>query len=78
MALKGQKFNKYLIEYKEEILQKYFKGQGTVRSLAKEYGISYCTISTWLRKINHPELQIGTKRGRPKEGNIDYKERYEI
>ena len=78
MASKGQKFNKYSNEYKEEILKKYYEGYGSSRSLAKEYGISCGTIDTWIRKINHPELQTGAKRGRPKEKNIDYKERYEI
>ena len=78
MASKGQKFNKYSNEYKEEILQKYYNGEGSIRSLAKEYDISYRTIGSWITKINHPEKQTGAKRGRPKEENIDYKERYEI
>ena len=78
MASKGQKFNKYSNEYKEEILKKYYEGYGSSRLLAKEYGISSGTIDTWIRKINHPELQTGSKRGRPKKEDIDYKERYEI
>ena len=78
MASKGQKFNKYSVELKNEIINKYFEGKYTPRSLGKEYGISRKTIETWLYKINHPELQTGAKRGRPKNGKIDYKERYEI
>ena len=78
MASKGQKFNKYNVELKNEILNKYLESKGTPRTLGQEYGISKGTIKTWIRKINHPELQTNSKRGRPKEENIDYKERYEI
>ena len=78
MASKGQKFNKYSVELKNEIINKYFEGKGSPRSLGKEYGISYRTIDTWLHKIRHPELISGLKKGRPKNEEIDYKERYEI
>ena len=79
MASKGQKFNKYSIELKQKILDEYFRREGSARSIAKKYNISEKTIETWIRKVNHPELQTGAKRGRPqKEENIDYKERYEI
>ena len=79
MASKGQKFNKYCDELKEEIIKKYNEGNGSARSLGKEYGISYRTIDTWLHKIRHPELVSGLKQGRPKKDEeIDYKERYEI
>jgi transposase-like protein len=78
MASKGQKFNKYTIEQKEKILQEYYEGLGGSKALGRKYNISYRTIDTWIRKINHPELKTNSKRGRPKEENIDYKERYEI
>jgi transposase-like protein len=78
MASKGQKFNKYTVELKNEILNKYFEGKGTSRTLGKEYGISYRTIDTWLHKVRHPELALGLKKGRPKNEESDYKERYEI
>ena len=78
MASKGQKFNKYTIEQKEKILQEYYEGLGGSKALGRKYNISYRTIDTWIRKINHPELQTNSKRGRPKGENIDYKERYEI
>ena len=78
MASKGQKFNKYTIEQKEKILQEYYGGLGGSKVLGRKYNISYRTIDTWIRKINHPELQTNSKRGRSKEENIDYKERYEI
>ena len=78
MASKGQKYNKYCDELKEEIIKKYNEGNGSSRSLGKEYGISYRTIDTWLHKIRHPELFTKAKKGRPRNEEIDYKERYEI
>ena len=82
MASKGQKFNKYFGDLKEEILSKYNFGTPGPQ-LAKEYGISRFTIASWVRKQNHPELFVdkGNKRGRPKEKDLtkeDWKQRYEI
>ena len=81
MASKGQKFNKYSDDLKQEIIQKYIDGKGSARSLGKEYGISYKTVDNMIYRYKHPELKIGKKRGRPKESNLtkeDWKERYEI
>ena len=79
MASKGQKFNKYSIELKNEILNKYLEGKGTTRTLGQEYGISKGTIKTWIRKAKHPELASDLKQGRQRKDEIiDYKERYEI
>ena len=80
MAKKGQKFNNYSKEFKEEILNKYFNNQGSALSLSKEYNISVKTIETWIRKLKKPELYVSSgKIGRPKKDEeIDYKERYEI
>ena len=80
MASKGQKFRKYTIAEKEEILGKYLEGY-SARYLGELYGISKKTIETWKQKILHPEKNTGNKRGRPKEKNLtkeDWKERYEI
>ena len=79
MARKGQIFNKYSKELKEEILNEYFKGNGGSVYLGKKYNISSNTIDTWIKIQRKPEkyLKLG-KQGRPKEENIDYKERYEI
>lgn len=80
MATKGQKFNKYSSELKTEIVTKYLNGEGTSRSLSKEYNISYKTIETMIytyKKQGHLNNQNHLK-GRKKEENIDYKERYEI
>ncbi|MBQ3572368.1 MAG: helix-turn-helix domain-containing protein [Clostridia bacterium] len=78
MAKKGQKFNKYTPEQRKEILEKYLSGQGSQNSLAKEYGITRNTIKTWISAYKQ-DIPLGyQKKGRPKEENIDYKERYEI
>ena len=83
MASKGQKFNKYSEEFKDEILEKLNKGF-TSNYLAKEYNISRGTILTWMNKRRkHGDLKndIYHNRGRKKERNLsieDYKERYEI
>ncbi|MBO4245745.1 MAG: hypothetical protein J5892_03280 [Bacilli bacterium] len=71
----------YDINLKKEIVNKYFNGNGTLNSLQKEYGISYKTIFNWLKKeklYHSQENDINHSRGRRKEENIDYKERYEI
>ena len=80
MATKGQKFRKYTLAEKEEILKKYLEGY-SARYLGELYGISRKTIETWKQKILHPEKDTGNKRGRPSEKNLtkeDWKERYEI
>ena len=81
MALKGQKYNKNSKELKEEIMNKYLNNQGTSNYLAKEYNIPLKTVKNWTYKINkHIDITIDnqSKKGRKKEENIDYKERYEI
>ena len=80
MAKKGQKFRKYSINEKEEILQLYNQGISS-GYIARNYNISSSTIREWKYKLNHPELITGRKRGRQKEKNLtkeDWKERYEI
>ncbi|MBR2587644.1 MAG: hypothetical protein IKF82_02045 [Bacilli bacterium] len=81
MAYKGQKFNKYSNELKEEIMNKYLNNQGTSNSLSKEYDIPLKTVKNWVVKINKKidiSINNNSKKGRKKEENIDYKERYEI
>lgn len=78
MAKKGQKFDKHSKEFKEQILQEYFDGKGGSRCLGKKYDISSYTIDTWIRKRKKPELyNEGQKKGRKKEAEINYKEKYE-
>ena len=82
MASKGQKFNSYSPNIKQEILDKYHAGFGGKKSLAKEYGIPVGTISGWLRKTRLGiDIKVNHKHGnsgRHKEENINYKEKYEI
>ena len=80
MASKGQKFKKYTEEFKQKVLEEYFSGAGGSYSLAKKYNISRHTIDTWIDKAKNPEKYPGQgqKRGRPKDSEIDWKERYEI
>ncbi len=80
MASRGQKFNKYTDDLKQEIMSKVNQGM-SIRNLAKQYDIPFGTIATWTDKKNHPEKITGFKRGRRNESNLtkdDWKERYEI
>ena len=65
---------------KDEILDRYYNGRGTPTTLGEEYGISFHTIRTWIDKKNNPRRFPGSgrQRGRPKDSEIDWKERYEI
>ena len=80
MASKGQKFNTYSSELKNEILSKYFSNQGTSSSLSKEYSVPRGTIKTWLRMVSKGKDINTNNRGKHKHKieNIDYKEKYEI
>ena len=80
MALKGQKFNKYSDDLKQEIMNKVKQGM-SIRYVAKQYNIPSGTIFTWTDKKNHPEKVTGFKKGRRNDSNLtkeDWKERYEI
>ena len=80
MAKKGQKFNFYINDIKNMILDEY-KEKHNIKYLSEKYSIPEGTVKTWTSKLNHPELVTGKKRGRQKELNLtkeDYKERYEI
>jgi transposase len=83
MASKGQKFNSYSQDLKQEILDKYYSGQCGERSLANEYNIPAGTIATWIHKTKlGVDVKINHRKGntgRPKtDEDIDYKEKYEI
>ena len=76
MAKKGQKFNKFDMNLKKEVLEKFKSGMYSRNQLSEEYGIPSGTISNW---IYLPEKSLSiAKRGRPKNDEIDYKARYEI
>ena len=79
MASKGQKFNQYTPEFRNEVVLKYFNENRSSSSLSKEYGISKGTIKGWLHKYRNGDNLTSDNRGRPKkEEDIDYKEKYEI
>ena len=68
MAKKGQKFNSYIFDVKEMVLEEY-KENHNIKYLSEKYNIPSGTIKTWTSKLNHPEKYIGygQKRGRKKE-----------
>ena len=80
MASKGQKFKKYTEEFKQKVLEEYFRGEGGSYALARKYNMSSNTIDTWVDMVKYPERHLGAgqKKGRPKNSEIDWKERYEI
>lgn len=83
MASKGQKFNRYSSNLKDEIINELLEGK-SYTELSRKYDVPAKTISTWQQKLRHPERYPGYGRkrhGRPKEKDLtkeDYKERYEI
>ena len=72
----------YSNEFKQMIIDMYKSGKyGGYTHIAKMHNISDDTIYKWIVKDRIQGNQandIEHKRGRPKEENIDYKERYEI
>ena len=72
----------YSIEFKQKVIDDYKSGKyGGSPNLSKHYGINRKTLENWIKKDRIQGNQtndIEHKRGRPKEENIDYKERYEI
>ena len=72
----------YSIEFKQKVIEDYKSGKyGGSPNLSKHYGIKQKTLENWIKKDRIQGNQtndIEHKRGRPKEENIDYKERYEI
>ncbi|MBO4919409.1 MAG: transposase, partial [Erysipelotrichaceae bacterium] len=80
MASKGQKFNKYPEEFKEALKAAYLNGEATSNSIASDYGVPIKTAKNWVALWNNPEKygSKGLKRGRPRDSEVDWKERYEI
>ena len=71
----------YEDDFKNKILNEYLSGNGGSKFLAKKYNISSHTIDTWIKiykRQGNLINDINHTRGRKKEENIDYKERYEI
>ena len=81
MAKKGQKFRRFTDEERTEIVDKYISGKCGYKLLANEYGISWKTVESMVRKYRKTGTTISEQKGRPKEDDLtkeDYKERYEI
>jgi len=72
----------YSNELKNKIINEYLSGEcGGSKIIAKKYNISFHTIDTWIAKYKRQgnlDNDINHTRGRKKEKDIDYKERYEI
>ena len=72
----------YSEELKQKVVDDYKLGTyGGMNNLSKHYNISKNTLRHWIEKDRIQSNQtndIKHKRGRPKEANINYKERYEI
>jgi len=80
MASKGQKFNKYTMEFLDSVKKDYLEGKETSNSIADKYHISRGTACTWIAKWTNP-TKYGPKhikRGRPKDSETNWKEKYEI
>lgn len=72
----------YSEEFKMQVMKDYHSGKfGGRKRLAEHYGLNPGTIWNWIskeRRQGNLLNDIEHKRGRSKEENIDYKERYEI
>jgi len=78
MASKGQKFKKYTKEQKLKIiLEKVEKGV-SYSELETRYQVPTGTINTWVYQYRKNGGLVEKPKGRPKNDQIDYKERYEI
>lgn len=76
-----RKNNKYTNEFKKKIINEYLLGDESFYSLESKYNISNSTIKNWYYKYYKKGIDLENlkeTRGRKKEVDIDYKERYEI
>lgn len=81
MARKGQIFNHYSDELRNEIITKYLSRKYSYALLAKEYNISRNSVVTIIRKYKLTGLSAKDKRGPQKTKYLsieDLKQRYEI
>ena len=73
--------NKYTNEFKKKVIDEYVSGNESFYSLERKYNISNSSIKNWYYNFYKKGIDLATikeNRGRKKEENIDYKERYEI
>ncbi len=79
MARKGQKFKKYDIDLRLQIVHEKINEMRSYKYLARKYGMSWKTIETWVRIFKRDGALDVRKKGRPNEDSIaDCKEKYEI
>ena len=72
---------KYTNDFKKKVIDEYKTGEESFYSLARKYNISNSTIKNWYYNFYKNEINLETlkeTRGRKKEENINYKERYKI
>jgi transposase len=78
MASKGQKFKKYELDFKLQVLKEYKEGYSE-GYLTRKYLVPIGTIKTWSQISNKYGSLDQAKKGRPIGTKLkDYKERYEI
>lgn len=73
--------NKYTNDFKKKIVDEYISRSESFYSLERKYNIPNSSIKNWYYKFYKKGIDISTlkeNRGRKKEKDIDYKERYEI
>lgn len=73
--------NRYTNEFKKQIIDKYNSGLESFYSLERKYGIPHSSIKNWYYNFYKKGIDISKMketRGRKRETDIDYKERYEI
>ena len=72
----------YSEAFKQKIVDDYNSGKyGGIILLSKHHGLNPYTVRHWIDKDKLQGNQVNDiqhKRGRSREENIDYKERYEI
>ncbi len=79
MASKGQKFKKIPLELRLEAVKEYLDGRMSYRYLGEKYGVSKKTVQSWVNIYNRDSGLDISKKGRPtKDGETNYKEKYEI
>lgn len=78
MAKKGQKFKKVPLIQRLTAVKEHLEKGRSYGYLGEKYGVSKETVKTWVRIYKRDGGLDLKKNGRPKEENIDYKERYEI
>jgi len=79
MANKGQKQQPVDRTIKEVVVERHLTGGVSYGTLAKEYGIPYGTICTWVYQYRKRGEVPSSRRGRQKPSTEnEYKEKYEI